>query len=150
VYFCSMIKQPTIIHFRELDELPQISTLLLQIGNDLPVWLFEGHMGAGKTTLIKALCRQLGVKSTVQSPTFSLVNEYDSEGKAVYHFDFYRIKDETEALDMGVEEYFDSGDFCFVEWPGKVENLWPLKYLLLNLQADESGTRILEVRRVEE
>jgi tRNA threonylcarbamoyladenosine biosynthesis protein TsaE len=145
-----MIKQPTIIHFRELDELPQISTLLLQIGNDLPVWLFEGHMGAGKTTLIKALCRQLGVKSTVQSPTFSLVNEYDSEGKAVYHFDFYRIKDETEALDMGVEEYFDSGDFCFVEWPGKVENLWPLKYLLLNLQADESGTRILEVRRVEE
>jgi len=145
-----MIKQPTIIHFKELDELPQISTLLLQTGNDLPVWLFEGHMGAGKTTLIKALCRQLGVRSTVQSPTFSLVNEYDAAGKVVYHFDFYRIKDETEALDMGVEEYFDSGDFCFVEWPGKIENLWPLKYLMLNLQADESGTRILEIRRVEE
>ena len=145
-----MIKQPTIIHFKELDELPQISTLLLQTGNDLPVWLFEGHMGAGKTTLIKALCKQLGVKSTVQSPTFSLVNEYDAAGKVVYHFDFYRIKDETEALDMGVEEYFDSGDFCFVEWPYKIENLWPLKYLMLNLQADESGTRILEIRRVEE
>lgn len=145
-----MIKQPTIIHFKELDELPQISTLLLQTGNDLPVWLFEGHMGAGKTTLIKALCKQLGVKSTVQSPTFSLVNEYDAAGKVVYHFDFYRIKDETEALDMGVEEYFDSGDFCFVEWPGKIENLWPLKYLMLNLRADESGTRILEIRRVEE
>lgn len=145
-----MIKQPTIIHFKELDELPQISTLLLQTGNDLPVWLFEGHMGAGKTTLIKALCRQLGVRSTVQSPTFSLVNEYDAAGKVVYHFDFYRIKDETEALDMGVEEYFDSGDFCFVEWPGKIENLWPLKYLMLKLQADESGIRILEIRRVEE
>ncbi|WP_138477607.1 tRNA (adenosine(37)-N6)-threonylcarbamoyltransferase complex ATPase subunit type 1 TsaE [Dyadobacter bucti] len=145
-----MIKQPTIIHFKELDELPQISTLLLQTGNDLPVWLFEGHMGAGKTTLIKALCRQLGVKSTVQSPTFSLVNEYDAGEKVVYHFDFYRIKDETEALDMGVEEYFDSGDFCFVEWPGKIENLWPLKYLMLKLQADESGIRILEIRRVEE
>jgi tRNA threonylcarbamoyladenosine biosynthesis protein TsaE len=145
-----MIKQPTIIHFKELDELPQISTLLLQTGNDLPVWLFEGHMGAGKTTLIKALCKQLGVKSTVQSPTFSLVNEYDAEGKVVYHFDFYRIKDETEALDMGVEEYFDSGDFCFVEWPGNIGNLWPLKYLMLNLQADESGMRILEIRRVEE
>ncbi|MCE7065733.1 tRNA (adenosine(37)-N6)-threonylcarbamoyltransferase complex ATPase subunit type 1 TsaE [Dyadobacter sp. CY326] len=136
------------MHFKELEELGRVSSELLQIGKDTPVWLFEGHMGAGKTTLIKALCNQLGVKSHVQSPTFSLVNEYEAGGKLVYHFDFYRIKDETEALDMGVEEYFDSGYFCFVEWPGKIESLWPLNYLLVHMEADESGMRTLAVKRV--
>jgi tRNA threonylcarbamoyladenosine biosynthesis protein TsaE len=143
-----MIEQPATIYFRDEEELAAVSAKLLQTGNDLPVWLFEGHMGAGKTTLIKAICRQLGVKSHVQSPTFSLVNEYEAQKGSVYHFDFYRIKDETEALDMGIEEYFDSGSFCFVEWPGKIESLWPEKYMLLNLQADESGMRMLEISRV--
>jgi tRNA threonylcarbamoyladenosine biosynthesis protein TsaE len=143
-----MIAEPTTIHFKELDELQAVSSQLLQIGKDRPVWLFEGHMGAGKTTLIKALCQHLGVKTHVQSPTFSLVNEYESDKEVVYHFDFYRIKDETEALDMGVEEYFDSGSFCFVEWPGKIESLWPIQYLMLHLSADESGMRILRVRKV--
>jgi tRNA threonylcarbamoyladenosine biosynthesis protein TsaE len=136
------------MHFKELDELDRVSSELLEIGKKTPVWLFEGHMGAGKTTLIKALCKQLGVRSHVQSPTFSLVNEYEAEGKLVYHFDFYRIKDETEALDMGVEEYFDSGYFCFVEWPGKIGSLWPLNYLLIRMEADEDGTRTLTARRV--
>ena len=143
-----MIAEPTTIHFKELDELQAVSSQLLQIGKDRPVWLFEGHMGAGKTTLIKALCQHLGVRTHVQSPTFSLVNEYESDKEVIYHFDFYRIKDETEALDMGVEEYFDSGSFCFVEWPGKIESLWPMQYLMLHLSADESGMRILEVRKV--
>ncbi|WP_167268751.1 tRNA (adenosine(37)-N6)-threonylcarbamoyltransferase complex ATPase subunit type 1 TsaE [Dyadobacter arcticus] len=139
---------PAVIHFKALDELEQVAADLLEIGGQVPVWLFEGHMGAGKTTLIKALCIKLGVKSNIQSPTFSLVNEYDAGGKPIYHFDFYRIKDETEALDMGVEEYFDSGNYCFVEWPGKIEYLWPLTYLRLNLQADESGMRTLEISKV--
>jgi tRNA threonylcarbamoyladenosine biosynthesis protein TsaE len=143
-----MVEGSAVMRFRELEELDRVSSELLQIGKNTPVWLFEGHMGAGKTTLIKALCRQLGVKSHVQSPTFSLVNEYDTGDTLVYHFDFYRIKDETEALDMGVEEYFDSGYFCFVEWPGKIESLWPLNYLLIHMEADESGLRTLEVRRV--
>ncbi|HWV32760.1 MAG TPA: tRNA (adenosine(37)-N6)-threonylcarbamoyltransferase complex ATPase subunit type 1 TsaE [Dyadobacter sp.] len=143
-----MIEQPTVIRFKELDELGNVSEALLRLGADTPVWLFEGQMGAGKTTLIKALCSHLGVTTHVQSPTFSLVNEYDAGGRTIYHFDFYRIKDETEALDMGVEEYFDSGDLCFVEWPGKVENLWPLNYMQLHLEADETGMRILEVTKV--
>lgn len=143
-----MIEQPATIYFRDEEELAAVSAKLLQMGNDTPVWLFEGHMGAGKTTLIKTICKQLGVKSHVQSPTFSLVNEYEAQTGCVYHFDFYRIKDETEALDMGIEEYFDSGCFCFVEWPGKIENLWPERYMLLNLQADESGMRMLVVNRV--
>ena len=143
-----MVEESAIMRFKELEELDKVSSDLLQIGKDTPVWLFDGHMGAGKTTLIKALCKQLGVKSHVQSPTFSLVNEYDAGDKLVYHFDFYRIKEETEALDMGVEEYFDSGHFCFVEWPGKIESLWPLNYLQIHLESDENGMRTLEVKRV--
>jgi len=143
-----MVEESAIMRFKELEELDKVSSDLLQIGKDTPVWLFEGHMGAGKTTLIKALCKQLGVRSHVQSPTFSLVNEYDAGDKLVYHFDFYRIKEETEALDMGVEEYFDSGHFCFVEWPGKIESLWPLNYLQIHLESDENGMRTLEVKRV--
>ena len=143
-----MIGQPTVIRFKELSELGNVSEALLRLGAETPVWLFEGQMGAGKTTLIKALCSHLGVTTHVQSPTFSLVNEYDAGGRTIYHFDFYRIKDETEALDMGEEEYFDSGDLCFVEWPGKVENLWPLNYMQLHLEADETGMRILEVTKV--
>ncbi|CAG5069560.1 hypothetical protein DYBT9623_02296 [Dyadobacter sp. CECT 9623] len=145
VYFCKMSKLPVTIQFSTLDELDQVASELMKLGRDIPVWLFDGHMGAGKTTLIKALCRYLGVTSHVQSPTFSLVNEYAAGKDTIYHFDFYRIKDETEALDMGVEEYFDSGSYCFVEWPGKIESLWPARYLHLNLRAEESGTRILEV-----
>lgn len=143
-----MVEEPAVIQFTELEELDRVSSQLLVIGKNTPVWLFEGHMGAGKTTLIKALCKHLGVKSHVQSPTFSLVNEYDTGDKLIYHFDFYRIKDETEALDMGVEEYFDSGYFCFVEWPGKIESVWPLNYLLIQMEADETGMRTLQVRRV--
>jgi tRNA threonylcarbamoyladenosine biosynthesis protein TsaE len=143
-----MFEEPAVMRFSALEELEAISGELLHIGKNIPVWLFEGHMGAGKTTLIKALCNYLGVKSHVQSPTFSLVNEYDAGDKLVYHFDFYRIKDETEALDMGVEEYFDSGHFCFVEWPGKIESLWPQHYLLIRMQADENGMRTLEAKKV--
>ena len=139
---------PATIRFQELSELETVAASLLRVGENVPVWLFNGPMGIGKTTLIKKLCELLGVKSMVQSPTFSLVNEYDTGDKLVYHFDFYRIKDETEALDMGVEEYFDSGYFCFVEWPGKIESLWPLNYLLIHMEAEESGMRTLQVRTV--
>ena len=87
---------------------------------------FYGEMGAGKTTFIKAVCRQMGVKDNTASPTFSLINEYrTSTGEKIYHFDFYRIKNEAEALDIGVEEYFYSGNYCFIEWPEKIESLLP-------------------------
>jgi tRNA threonylcarbamoyladenosine biosynthesis protein TsaE len=100
--------------------------------------------------LIKSLCQALGVTSNVQSPTFALVNEYEgAKQRIIYHFDFYRIKDELEALDIGIEEYFDQGDYCFVEWPGKIESLWPEHYLLLELHLDsDTGERVLAVSKV--
>ncbi len=85
--------------------------------------LFEGEMGTGKTTLIKEIILQMGSKDEVSSPTFSIVNEYETPMGKVFHFDLYRIKSEEEAMDFGVEEYLDSGNYCFIEWPDKIENL---------------------------
>jgi len=108
--------------------------------------LFYGQMGVGKTTLIKEICKQLGVLDNISSPTFSLVNEYETSKKEkVFHFDFYRIEDETEALDMGVEEYFYSDNWCFIEWPNKVENLLPLKSTMITIHIDSSELRTLEI-----
>ena len=114
------------IDINSLSELPEAAKQLLKLCGDHKVIAFYGAMGAGKTTFIKAICSVLGVTENVSSPTFALVNEYrDSEGKPVFHFDFYRIKDEQEAMDIGVDEYFYSGYYCFIEWPEKVLNLLP-------------------------
>src|SRR5689334_2608661 len=110
----------------DLNSLPQIATSLIEEGKDLSIWLFFGDLGAGKTTLIKEICLQLGVNAPVlSSPTFSIINEYPSRTGTIYHFDFYRMKTETEILDLGIEEYFDSGNFCFVEWPERLGSLAP-------------------------
>lgn len=107
-------------------------------------------MGAGKTTLIKELCRALGVISTVQSPTFSIVNEYSThEGHLVYHFDCYRLRNEAEAFDIGIEEYFDSGDYCFIEWPERIMSLWPARYYRVQLSVDAAGNRTVDSKLVE-
>lgn len=94
---------------------------------DHTVFAFYGKMGAGKTTFIKAICRELGITDVVNSPTFSIVNEYraDESGELVYHFDFYRIKKLEEVYDMGYEDYFYSGAVCLIEWPELVEELLP-------------------------
>jgi tRNA threonylcarbamoyladenosine biosynthesis protein TsaE len=128
--------------FQQLDELDTVAHQLLAEGRVRSVWLFDGDMGAGKTTLIKALCRALGVISMVQSPTFSIVNEYTThEGHSVYHFDCYRLRNEAEALDIGIEEYFDSGDYCFIEWPERIEALWPASYYRVQLTVNPDGSR---------
>src|SRR5690606_1930704 len=102
----------------ELHELSGAAKKIVSFAGDCKVWLFSGDLGAGKTTLIKEICRYFGVEDTVNSPTFSLVNEYsDRSGSKYYHLDFYRIKNEEEAYDIGAEEYLYSGDYCFVEWP---------------------------------
>jgi tRNA threonylcarbamoyladenosine biosynthesis protein TsaE len=105
------------------------------------IWLFHGAMGSGKTTLIKAIAKVFAIDDTVQSPTFSIVNEYrNAKNTVFYHFDFYRIKNEIEALDLGVNEYFDSGSHCFVEWPQNVSNLTPAQHLQIELAiASETG-----------
>ncbi|QMW00227.1 tRNA (adenosine(37)-N6)-threonylcarbamoyltransferase complex ATPase subunit type 1 TsaE [Spirosoma foliorum] len=138
-----------ILNVDHLDELDTVAHQLLAEGRQRPVWLLDGEMGAGKTTLIKALCRALGVVSTVHSPTFSIVNEYTThEGHSVYHFDCYRLKNEAEALDIGIEEYFASGDYCFIEWPERIMSLWPAMYYQIQLSVDTDGHRIIEAEIV--
>ncbi len=103
------------------------------------IFAFYGEMGAGKTAFIKAICRRLGVAREVQSPTFALVNEYvTGEALPVYHFDFYRIKKSSEALDIGFEEYLDSGGYCFIEWPEMVEELLPSDTVKVLISPEES------------
>ena len=104
---------------------------------------FTGEMGVGKTTLIKEMCKVLGVKNATSSPTFSLVNQYNTPSGLIYHFDCYRLKTETEALDMGIEEYLDSGNWCFIEWPEKIANLLPQKHTSLKIEMDGTGARRL-------
>lgn len=109
------------------------------------VFAFYGAMGAGKTTFIKALCEELGVRETVASPTFAIINEYrDSEGESIYHFDFYRINKLEEAFDFGYEDYFYSGSICFIEWPELVEEVLPEGTLRISIHENENGVRILE------
>ncbi len=103
-------------------------------------------MGSGKTTLIKEIVKQLGVDEVASSPTFSLVNEYHSDkGEIIYHFDFYRIENEEEAFDIGVEEYFYSDHWCFIEWPEKVENLLPLESVAIHLTINQDTTRTIQI-----
>jgi tRNA threonylcarbamoyladenosine biosynthesis protein TsaE len=107
---------------------------------------FEGEMGAGKTTLIRALCAALGVEDDVSSPTFALVNEYRSgQGQPIYHFDFYRVDSEQEAARLGAAEYFDSGYLCLVEWPSRVAGLLPPQRLLVELAVTGPESRVLSI-----
>ncbi len=123
-------------------DLPQVARELLDRGADKKVWCFYGEMGAGKTTLIKEICLQLGVSDVMSSPTFSIVNEYlDDMGASIYHFDFYRLKKENEALDIGIEDYFYSNDFCFIEWPEKIPTLIPEDHLKISINLVDEKTR---------
>ena len=108
--------------------------------------LFRGEMGVGKTTLIKEICNVLEVQDRVSSPTFSLVNEYHTATNAiVYHFDFYRITQEEEALDMGIEEYLYQNDWCLIEWPENIENLLPLEAVQIHITILENGQRNIQL-----
>jgi len=120
------------------------SRLLAAVGNQR-VLLFYGAMGAGKTTLISAICQQLGVTDPTSSPTFAIVNEYDSAAGPLYHFDFYRIKSEQEAFDLGYEDYFYSGLYCLVEWPEKIANLLPEDAARIHITVTGDGTRHIVV-----
>ena len=110
------------------------------------VFAFFGEMGAGKTTFIQALCRKLDVIDVVNSPTFTIVNEYHAENSiAIYHFDFFRIKKIEEVFDFGYEDYFYSGNYCFIEWPELIVNILPDNAVLVKITIDQRGTRILEI-----
>ncbi len=126
-----------------LDELELVAQKVID-QHPSKVILFHGEMGVGKTTLIKQLCKTLGVSSATSSPTFSLVNEYETiDSQVVYHFDFYRLKNEMEALDMGADDYFYSGNWCFIEWAEKIPSLIPDKHAVITIELVENGKRHL-------
>ncbi len=121
---------------------------IVALAGDHTIWLFQGDMGAGKTSLIQAICKAMGVMDQVTSPTYSLINEYhNSEDKVFYHFDFYRLNKYTEALDIGCDEYFDSGNICFIEWPGKVLSILPDRHFTINIRVDYQEHRLITVQR---
>ncbi len=107
------------------------------------VFAFNGKMGAGKTTFIKAICEELGVTDVINSPTFAIINEYrsDTTAELIYHFDFYRINNIQEAYNIGVEDYFESGALCFIEWPEKIEELLPENTVFVTIEEQEDGSR---------
>ena len=140
--FCLMSKFN--IRIQSLDQLPGLAEQLILSLKDHKLLAFTGKMGVGKTTFIKTLCKTLGVTEIVTSPTFAIINQYESgHGDPIFHFDFYRLESHQEALNIGVFDYWDSGHFCFMEWPEKVEKLLPEECVYIEIEEDElSGDRI--------
>jgi tRNA threonylcarbamoyladenosine biosynthesis protein TsaE len=135
---------------KDLNDLGKVSREIIEYAGEEKIWLFEGQMGAGKTTLIKALCQEFAVTDHVTSPSYSLINEYLTENKTIiYHFDFYRIKDQSEAFDIGAEEYFYSGNLCLIEWPSLIPDLIPEKYLKINIDIASPTQRNIQLSKYE-
>lgn len=130
---------------QHLDELPALAVTLLKKHAQQRIFAFWGEMGVGKTTFIKQLCKSLGVKEEITaSPSFAIVNEYQGfHNNLIYHFDFYRIKNITEAYDIGYEDYFYSGNYCFIEWPEKIKELLPENCINIKI-LEQHHTRIFE------
>lgn len=133
---------------KNINELKYVAEKLIHFAGNEKIFLFYGDMGAGKTTFIKALCEYLGVKESTSSPTFSIINEYRATTLKIYHFDFYRLKKEEEALDMGYEEYFYSGNYCFIEWPEKIAGLLPDHYIQVDISALSNNERLLTFTKI--
>ncbi len=130
------------IKIESLDKIDEASLEFIRAMGDNTVFAFHGDMGAGKTTFIKAICENLGVSDTINSPTFAIVNEYRSDsGELIYHFDFYRINKIEEVFDFGYEDYFYSGSLCFIEWPEKVDTLLPKDTVNVYVKVQEDGSR---------
>jgi tRNA threonylcarbamoyladenosine biosynthesis protein TsaE len=136
------------LHLNSLNDLPSAAKSILNFAGDEKIFLFYGQMGAGKTTLINALCRGLGVTENTSSPTFAIVNEYRSMETNIFHFDFYRLKNQVEAMDIGFEEYLDSGSYCFIEWPEKIPGLLPLHHLRIDIQVTGEQPRNIIVDKI--
>ncbi len=127
-----------------IKELEKTAGKLISYFPDEKVFAFYGKMGAGKTTFIQAICRYLGTKDNITSPTFALINEYKTTKNAsIFHFDFYRIKDLEEAFDLGYEDYFYSGDYCFIEWPEMIEPLLPENVVEVKIEVANNETRTI-------
>ncbi|MBD8487669.1 tRNA (adenosine(37)-N6)-threonylcarbamoyltransferase complex ATPase subunit type 1 TsaE [Echinicola sp. CAU 1574] len=133
----------------DINELPSVAKEVIEDCKGVPVWVFKGDMGAGKTTLIKAIAKEFGVGDLVSSPSFSIINEYlNHEGKTFYHFDFYRIENQEEVLEIGVDEYFYSGNYCWIEWAEKIPDYLPEEFCLISIEVNEEGFREMRIKRI--
>ena len=133
----------------DLEQLPEVAREILNVFPDERVFGFYAEMGAGKTTFIKALCHELDVTDVVNSPTFAIINEYQSrQHQSIFHFDFYRLKNLKEVADLGCEEYFYSGNYCFLEWTSLVEPLLPQDFLKIEIKISDSQTRLISAKKM--
>ena len=132
------------IRMHSLEELAQAARSFIDAIGDRRVFTFDAPMGAGKTTFIAEVCRQLGVEETVNSPSFSIINEYlDARGDTIYHFDFYRLESAAEAEDIGAEDYFYSGALCLIEWPERVASIIPDDAVPVRIEVAADGSRTI-------
>lgn len=131
-----------------ISDLPSVASTIIKYADHSHIFLFYGEMGAGKTTLIKSLCESLGVTEPVTSPTFSIVNEYVGASRQIYHFDFYRLKNQNEAFDLGYEEYFYSDAWCFIEWPEKIGGLVPQHCIKINIKVLGNNVREINIEKI--
>lgn len=134
------------ISIKSLDSIHEAAREFIKNMGTGHVFAFYGKMGAGKTTLIKAVCEELGVDDVITSPTFAIVNDYTSskDDSHIFHFDFYRIKKLEEVYDMGYEDYFYSGSLCFIEWPELIEDILPGDAVKVTITQNEDGGRVVE------
>ncbi|MBE9467924.1 MAG: tRNA (adenosine(37)-N6)-threonylcarbamoyltransferase complex ATPase subunit type 1 TsaE [Bacteroidetes bacterium] len=135
------------LEINNISEIEETAKLFLNKTKKHKKFAFFGDMGVGKTTFIKELCKQLGVTDVVNSPSFAIVNEYTSSNdEIIYHFDFYRIKNINEVFDFGYEEYFYSPNYCFVEWPEKIQQLLPEDFIIVNFTEESNHKRIINIQ----
>lgn len=134
------------IKIQDLEHIHEAAKEFIKAMGKDTIFAFYGEMGAGKTTFIKAICEELGVKDVITSPTFAIVNEYtDGHGNPIYHFDFYRIKKLDEVFDMGFEDYIDSGNICLMEWPELIEDILPEDARKVTIAVDDDGSRTVKL-----
>lgn len=133
------------LEVNSLEELPAAACKFIDAFNGKKIFLFDAQMGAGKTTFIKELCHALGVMDNMSSPTYSIVNEYTGTIDIIYHFDLYRVKSLNECLDIGMEEYLYSGNYCFIEWPEIANSLYPENAVKVTIRI-ENEKRIIEAQ----
>ncbi|MDR0799185.1 MAG: tRNA (adenosine(37)-N6)-threonylcarbamoyltransferase complex ATPase subunit type 1 TsaE [Dysgonamonadaceae bacterium] len=136
------------MHIQDLSSIYEAARQFIRSMGAATVFAFNGEMGTGKTTFIKAICEELGVVDVINSPTFAIVNEYrTTNGDSIYHFDFYRIKKLQEALAIGLEEYLESGSLCLIEWPDKIEELLPATTVFVAIEEQADGSRTVHYKQ---
>lgn len=132
-----------------MEEIPAAAKKITDFCQGEKIWVFKGDLGAGKTTLIKAIAKIFGIVDRVSSPTYSLINEYQNDsGKLFYHFDFYRVEEPEEVLEIGVEEYFHSGNHCWIEWAEKIPGFLPSEFVLIDIEIELDGVRKITLSQV--